>query len=145
MLENEVPLVDEVLKPFIEDHITSPSAIQLSPMCQHQTAQSRMPLSFANRQNLGLLTIQVDTNHHVGIDEQPFVGGQVIGQRQGNCIAVSLDDFDVKITIARDPGLKASIETIDFRNHTQDAQKIALIKSHQPDKTSGPDNGFRNK
>lgn len=101
-----------------------------------------MSLLFAYRQNLGKLTIQIDTDHQIGIDKQAFVDRQMVGQRQRHCIAATLDDLDMQVASPGNPRSKATIEAIDLGDQTQQSEKITFVERHQTDEAFRPDYSF---
>ena len=42
-LEDEVPLLAEIVEPLIENDIAAPAAIELGPVFVHESPQSRVP------------------------------------------------------------------------------------------------------
>jgi hypothetical protein len=112
--EYEVPLVHQILKPFIEEHVAVPTTIQFNSTRAVQAAKGGVPPLSVIPHCLGEGSVEIDPHYHVWIRNALAILEEKVGKAERHCVTTSIDDFDVQIAIAGNLRLIVAIKPIDI-------------------------------
>jgi hypothetical protein len=143
-IQNQMSLIREVFQPFIEDNIAPPAPVQFFTMLERKSSQGLVSLLLTYCQNLGLLSVKIDSHRHVRIEEHSRIGVQVIRQRQCNGVATRFYDLDIQVTFASNAGPKTTVKAIDTGDESQQSEVIAFVQRHQSDEAIRANDGLWN-
>lgn len=139
-----MPLIHQVVQPFVQQDIPAPSGIQLMAVRPAQSFELDVTMITRKPHGLGQLPIQVEAYLDIGIRNADIVFAEEIGKRHRDCVSASLKDLDMQVTISRNGGSIVPVETIQFRNQLKQSKIVAFIKCHQANEAFWPDDRLRN-
>ena len=142
-LENQVSLVRQVLQPLVQDYIPFPARIQGAMIGATQSSQFGVTVFATHAQHLREASVKVGTNLHVRIGQLTFRGFEMVRQGQSNRVPRTLKHVDEQLTITRNARPKAAVKSLEIRYKVEQSKVVALVQSHQTDKTIRPDYGLR--
>jgi hypothetical protein len=142
-LENQVPLVRQVLQPLVQDYIPFPARIQGAMIGATQSSQFGVTVFATHAQHLREASVKVRTNLHVRISQSTISRFEMVRQGQSNRVPRTIKHVDEQLTITRDTRPKAAVKSLEIWYKVQQSKVVALVQSHQTDKTIRPDYGLR--
>jgi hypothetical protein len=118
-IENQVPLVRQVLEPLVENDIPFPSCIERAIIGTTKSTQFGVAVLAAQTQNLCQPPVKVRANLHIRVSQATLVGFEMVCQGQCYCVPGAFKHIDEQFTVARDTRPEASVKSLELRHKMQ--------------------------